>query len=623
MVTYAADSHELYGALYFKQAADHPPGAKRKIHDWDSGKYLGEIPQVRHTFRVVGNMNEHQVAIGETTFGGRKELKNPKGGIDYGSLIYVTLERARTAREAIKVMTELVAVHGYYSGGESFSIADPKEVWLLEMIGKGPGEKGAVWVARKVPDGYVCAHANQPRIHSFPKDDPENCLYAKDVISFARKKGYFKGKDEDFSFHDAYAPPTCRDKRVRDGRVWAMYRRVAPSLKIPIDYVMCKPNAKPLPLWIKPEKNLSVRDVMELMRDHFEGTPLDLRKGVGAGPYALPYRWRPLTWKVDGDTYVNERATATQQTGFSFVSQSRAFLPDPVGGVLWFSVDDAASTVYVPMYAGIQKAPKPYAFGTASFTKFSWDSAFWVFNWVSNFAYSRYKDMIKDIRQVQQKLERDFIENAAEVEKKAVALHKQSPKRARAFLTRYSTDAANRVVERWKRLGQELLMKYLDGNVRDAKGKVTHPGYPKQWYKRIVAERGDHFLVKRGKDKKGTKGKKSAKGKTGKKGQAEGKASGSKKGGADTQSATAQTKEKKIGCQCRAPARSKARFERGPVGSFGWLFLLAGGIFWWRRKRMRKHTPKQTQKRIRKRVRERMRVRSCRRNHKQSTKVEI
>jgi len=495
MVTYAADSHSLYGELHYTAAAKHPPGALRKIFDWDTGKYLGTIPQVAETFAVVGNMNEHQVVIGETTYGGRKELRDPRGGIDYGSLMYVALERARTARQAIRIMTDLVAKHGYYSVGESFSIADAKEVWIMDLIGKGPTEKGAVWVARRIPEGYVSAHANQTRIRTFPRNDPQNTIFAKDVVSFARKRGYFKGADADFSFSDAYAPATCRDLRIREARVWSFFRRIAPKRNLPIDYVRCVKGARPMPLWIKPERKVSPSDLMASMRDHFEGTPFDLRKDVGAGPFELPYRWRPLVWKVDGKKYLNERAIATQQTGFSFVSQSRAWLPGPIGGVLWFSVDDAASTVYVPMYAGITKISRPYAVGTGSFNKFSWDSAFWVFNWVSNFAYTRYKDIIQDIAKVQTNLEMQLMVHQPELEKKALALYKQAPARARALLTDYSAKAGERVVARWKLLGQQLLMKYLDGNVRNAQGKITHPPYPKHWYRRIVAEKGAHFLA--------------------------------------------------------------------------------------------------------------------------------
>ena len=332
-VTYAADSHVLYGELYFYPAKVHRKGATRRVVDWDSGKYIRDIPEARKTYQVVGNMNEHQLVIGETTYGGRKELTDAKNkGLDYGSLIYLALQRARTAREAITVMTSLVAEYGYSSSGEVFSIADPDEVWLMDMIGKGKGRKGAVWVARKVPDGYISAHANQTRIRRFPQNDPERCRYAKDVISFAREKGYFSGADKDFSFSDTYAPMTFRALRIREARVWSIFRRAAPSLKLSEDYILGKPGAKPLPLWIKPDRKLAVADTMALMRDHFDGTRFDLRKGVGAGPYRLPYRWRPLTWKVGGKTYLNERAISTQQTGFSFVSQSRAWLPAPVGG---------------------------------------------------------------------------------------------------------------------------------------------------------------------------------------------------------------------------------------------------------------------------------------------------
>lgn len=495
MITYAADSHDLYGELYYIPRGQHGPGSRIKVVEWDTGKDLGTIPQAPVTYRVVGNMNEHAVAIGETTFGGREELENPKGGLDYGSLMWLALQRSKTAREAISVIVALTEEHGYKSGGESFSIADPKEVWLMEMVGKGPGSKGMLWVALRVPEGYVTAHANQPRIRTFPRNDPENALYAEDVVSFARAKGWFDGKDEDFSFQDVYAPATCRDLRIRDGRVWAFYRRVAPSQNFGPDWMLCRPGAKPLPLWIKPDRKLSAKDLMELMRDHFQGTEFDMSKGIGAGPFGLPYRWRPLTWKVDGREYLHERTTATQQTGYSFVSQSRQGMPGIVAGLLWFSVDDTMSTVHVPMYAGLTQIPKPYAVGTASFTKFSWDSAFWVFNWVANFAYSRYRDIIKDIQVVQRELEDGFMAAQARVETEALAIYRRSPAEAEAFLTNYSTQAADKVMTRWRRLGEELLVRYLDGNVRDAKGKVTHPPYPEDWYRRIVAESGDLFLA--------------------------------------------------------------------------------------------------------------------------------
>jgi len=508
MITYAADSHVLYGELYYFPAQDHMPGSMLDIYEWDSGKYLGKIKQVPHTYSVVGLMNEHQVSIGETTWGGRSELSDPKAIMDYGSLMFIALQRGKTAREAIKVMTDLVAEYGYASSGESFSISDPNEVWFMDMISKDPDNKGAVWVARLIPDGYISAHANQARIRQFPLNDPKNCLYAKDVISFAREKKYFEGKDEDFSFADAYAPPDFGALRFCESRVWSMFRRTVSDPKAIdkyLDYVKGDVKAEPLPFCIKPDKKLSVRDVMELMRDHFEGTPLDMTKDVGAGPYQLPYRWRPLTWKVedgkDAPEYCNERAVSTQQTGFSFVAQSRSWLPGPIGGIFWMGVDDTYSTVYVPMYCGIRQAPKSYAVGTGSFTEFSWESAWWVFNFVANFAYSRYSEMIKDIQVVQRELEGKFLAAQPEIETAALNLYKQSPGLARDYLTAYSVKEGDDVVKRWKKLGEYLLYKYLDGNLKVIKVngqiEVTHPGYPKEWYKRIVEETGDHFKVKK------------------------------------------------------------------------------------------------------------------------------
>jgi dipeptidase len=496
-ITYAADSHELYGELYLTKPGQHPPGAMRDIFEWDTGKYLGKIKQAPVTFNVVGNMNEHQVAIAETTFGGREELVDPKGGIDYGSLMYVALERARTAREAIQVMTDLVAEYGYFSSGESFSIQDPNEVWILEMIGKGPDRKGAVWVARRVPEGHVSAHANQSRIRQFPLNDAKTTLYSKDVVSFAREKGWFKGKDEEFSFADTYAPLDFGALRACEARVWSVFRRVNPAAAAPAEkYVMGDPSAARLPLWVKPDAKLAVRDVMELMRDHFEGTPMDMTKDVGAGPFALPYRWRPMTWEADGKKYVHERAISTQQTGFSFVAQARAHLPAAIGGVLWFGVDDTFSTVYVPQYAGNRAVPKSFAVGTGDFQTFTWDSAFWVFNFVSNWAYSRYSDMIQDVQKVQRELESEFLSRQPEVEKAALALWQQSPGLARDYLTAYSVEQGDRTTARWRKLGESLLVKYLDGNVRDEQGKVTHPSYSEAWRKRIAEEHGPVVEVK-------------------------------------------------------------------------------------------------------------------------------
>jgi len=497
MITYAADSHVLYGELYFTAAADHSAGSLMDVIEWDTGKFLGQIKQVAHTYAVVGNMNEHQVSIGETTWGGRGALRDPKAIMDYGSLMYIALQRARTAREAIQVMTDLVAEYGYYSSGESFSVADPNEVWIFELIGKGPDNKGAVWVALKVPDGYICAHANQARIHQFPLNDKENCLYARDVISFAREKGYFTGEDKDFSFANVYGPADYGALRFCEARVWSMFRRAAPKLNLSMDYVKGVKGAKPLPLWIKPDEKLSVHDVMELMRDHFEGSDYDMTNDIGAGPYHLPYRWRPLTWEVDSVEYCNERATSTQQTGFSFVAQARSWLPDPIGGVHWFSVDDTYSTVYVPMYCGIHQVPYSYAVGNGSFQDFTWDSAFWVFNFVANFSYLRYSDMIVDVQKVQRELEGRFLADQAEIDKAALALFSQSPRLATDYLTTYSVNCGNETVKRWKKLGEFLIYKYIDGNVKNELGEVKHPGYPQSWYRIIARETGDHLKMKK------------------------------------------------------------------------------------------------------------------------------
>jgi dipeptidase len=502
MISYAADSHVLYGELYYTPPGRHIKGSLLDVVEWDTGKYLGKIEQVEETFSVVGNINEHQVAIGETTYGGREELHNPKGIMDYGSLMYIMLQRARSAREGILIISDLVDKYGYCSEGESFSISDKNEVWIMEIIGKGPDRKGAAWVARRIPDGYICAHANQSRIRQFPLNDPKNCLYDKEVISFAREKGYFNGKDEDFSFADTYAPPDYGALRFCEVRVWSMFRRAAPSLNLSADYIKGVEGAEPLPLWIKPDKKLSVRNVMELMRDHLEGTELDMTKGIGSGPYKLPYRWRPLTWKVDGVEYFNERATSTQQTGFSFITQSRSWLPDVIGGIIWFGVDDTYSTVYVPMYCSMREIPKAYAVGTADFNHFNWESAFWVFNFVSNYAYQRYCDMIQDIQKVQQQLEGFFISNQPEIEKAAMESYTEAPQLAREYLTEYSVKMAEKTVRSWKKLGEFLIFKYLDGNVKDELNKVTHPGYPEDWYKRIVEESGDFFIYKKPKTDK-------------------------------------------------------------------------------------------------------------------------
>ena len=497
MITYAADSHTLYGELYFKRGGAHLPTEMRDIVEWDTGRFLGRIPEAPVTYTRVGNMNEHQLAIAETTFGGRKELQVPSGIVDYGSLIYIALERAKTAREAIEVMTTLAETYGYASEGESFSIADPNEAWILEMIGKGKGRKGALWVAYRLPDGTISAHANQSRIRQFPLNDPKNALYSRDLIPFAREHGWFKGNDKDFSFADTYAPLSFGALRFCEARVWSLFRRAAPSQDLPIDYVKAVKGAKPLPLCIKPDHKLDVRDAMELMRDHFEGTEFDMTKDVGAGPFASPYRWRPMTWKLDGQEYLHERAISTQQTGFSFVAQSRAWLPDPVGGVLWFGVDDTYTTCYVPISCGVQAPPHAFAEGTGDFNSFSWDSAFWTFNFVSNYTYTRWSDMIQDVQKVQREFEGRFTAGQPDVDRRALALYKEDPGLAKDYLTKRAAEATAEVVTRWQKLGQFLIWKYLDGNVRDEKGKVTFPRYPDAWYRRIVKDHGPVIEMKK------------------------------------------------------------------------------------------------------------------------------
>jgi dipeptidase len=513
MITYAADSHVLYGELYFRPAANYPPGTMLDVYEWDTNRFLGRIPQLSHTFSVVGNMNEHQVAIGETTYGGRGELVDTTGIVDYGSLMYITLQRARTAREAISIMGELVEKYGYHSSGESFSIADPNEVWILEMIGKGTTlvtqdgrtynkDKGAVWVAVRIPDGYVSGHANQARIRQFPLDDPENCLYAPDVISFAREKGYYQGPDESFSFSDTYAPVDFSGARFCDIRVWSFFKDINPDMQQYFEYVKGKDLENRMPLYIKPDRKLSNKDLMNFMRDHLEGTELDMSKDAGAGPFGLPYRWRPLTWEYDGKTYVNERATATQQTGFSFVAECRPMKPDWLGGILWFGVDDAASTTYVPMYCGMTRVPESYAVGNGDLLTYSETSAFWAFNFVSNFCYLRYNVMIGDVRKVQTELESKFITEVAAIDAAAEVLNETNPDLAREFITNYSVTMGDYTVRRYKELGQFLLVKYIDGNIKKEENgqflrtgdgypmNPDQPGYPEQWKEIVVKDAG-------------------------------------------------------------------------------------------------------------------------------------
>ena len=506
MISYSADSYNLYGELYHWPAKKYNAGELLKVYEWDSGKYLGEIPQVLQTYNVVGNMNEHQLAIGETTFTGRRELSDPHGIMDYGSLIYITLQRAKNAREAIKIMTDLVREHGYASTGESFSIADPNEVWVMELIGKGEGNKGAVWVAVRIPDDCVSAHANQARIQQFPLNDPDNCIYSPDVISFAREKGYYTGSDEDFSFAQAYAPIDFGALRFCEARVWSFFNHVNKDMAEYVSYAKGE-TTDPMPLYIKPDKKLSMRDVQNYMRDHYEGTDLDWRYDVGAGPFNSPYRWSPLTWEVDSEEYCNERPIATQQTGFSFVSQSRSWLPNEIGGILWFGIDDAAQSVYYPIYVGNTTMPKEMEVGNGDLYTFTWESAFWIHNWVSNMVYDRYSDKIVHVQELQDKLESCFETNQPEVEEKALALYKESKEDALKFLNDYSNTSVTEGLQVWRKMGEYMMVKYLDGVVKkEENGKFKfnehglpaspdRPGYPEEHLRKVIEETGDKYKV--------------------------------------------------------------------------------------------------------------------------------
>ncbi|WP_080904602.1 dipeptidase [Parabacteroides sp. Marseille-P3160] len=505
MISYAADSHALYGELYHWPAATWPKGALLDVVEWDTGKPLGKIPQAEQTYNVVGNMNEHQVAITESTFGGRPELVDTTGIIDYGSLIYITLQRAKTAREAIRIMTDLVKNYGYYSGGESFSIADKNEAWIMEMVGKGVGNKGALWVAIRIPDDCIAAHANQSRIQKIPFNDKENCLYSPDVVSFAREKGYFKGKDEDFSFAKAYCPYDFSSLRGCEARVWSFFRRYDDSMSKYEAFIRGDASKEPMPLYIKPDRKLSVQDVQSVMRDHYEGTSLDMTKDAGAGPYKVPYRWRPMTFKVDGQEYVNERAIATQQTGFVIVPQMRNWLPDALGGILWFGTDDADMAVFTPVYSSSVAIPESYRVGNGDLLTFSWTSAFWIHNWVANMAYGKYSYMIKDIRKVQQELEDAYQQAVPAIDKAAAGLYAENPAEAVKFLSWFSTTTADQATARWKQLGEYLLVKYIDGNVKkEENGKFKRnpyglpvypdfPGYDEAYYRSIVQSAGERL----------------------------------------------------------------------------------------------------------------------------------
>ena len=508
IVSYSADSYGLFGELYHYPAGTHAKGTMRPIHEWDTGKYLGEIPEARTTYNVIGNMNEHQLTITETTFGGREELVDTTGIIDYGSLIYIALQRSKSAREAIQVMTDLVQEYGYYSSGESFTIADPREVWVMEMIGKGVGVKGAVWVAVRIPDDCISAHANQARIHQFPLNDKENCLYSPDVISFAREKGYFSGLNKDFSFANAYAPLDFGARRYCEARVWSFYNMFTDRGEEFLPYILGSTD-KPMPLYVKAKKRISVQEIQQAMRDHYEGTPLDLSQDFGAGINHSPYRLSPLSFTVDGEEYFNERPISTQQTGWVIVAQMREQLPNAIGGVLWFGCDDANMTVFTPVYCCTNVVPQCYSrVDGADYITFSWRSAFWIMNWVANMVYPRYDVMIGDVRATQQSLEGTLATAQKGIESAALELYEKNADEAKAFLTRYTNSAAQSTIDAWRTLGEYLVVKYSDGVVRrtDANGRFQRndigqpaspirPGYPESFLKEYVKATGDRYKV--------------------------------------------------------------------------------------------------------------------------------
>ena len=550
MVSYAADSHQLFGELYYHPAADWGKKSMLDVYEWDTHKFLGRIPQAPHTYQTVGNMNEHQLIIGETTYGGRSELWDSTGVMDYGSLIYIALQRARTAREAIRVIVDLADTYGYYSSGESFSIADKDEVWVMDLIGKGMKmengknvRKGIVWVARRVPDGYICAHANQSRISTFPLDDPENCMYAEDVISFAREMGYYEGPDEEFSFCDAYNPLNFGGMRGCEARAWSAFNilcdgkftfidengnEVTKDAYDYIDYAMGYDASKRFPLFVKPQRKITMKNVADAMRDHYEGTPMDMTGDIGAGGNALPYRWRPMEFEYEGKTYVNERAIATQQTGFWFVGQSRGWLPDMIGGLLWFGTDDAATSYLTPIYTSTRAVPECFREGNGSMLEYSPTSAFWICNRVANACYRMYNVMAPTVRMAIDEFEVSQMAAVPEVDALArtkydkamadtgmknmkKAAEKADFSEVYKYLTDYSVSTAQNIFNEWVNLEVFLLLKYMDGNIKGQNpdgsfidngysdripGAISNEDYTEKWKEAVVKDHGDVLEVK-------------------------------------------------------------------------------------------------------------------------------
>lgn len=510
MCSYSADDYGMFQYLCHYPAAKHAKGEMRKIYDWDSNKYHGEIPEAAETYNVIGNINEWQVTIAETTYGGREEMVDSTGIMDYGSLIYVALQRSKTAREAIKVMTTLANTYGYNSEGETFTICDPNEAWIMEMMGKGAGSKGAVWVALRIPDDAICAHANQSRIGKFNMKDKKNVMYAKDVVSFARRKGWFQGKDADFSWKMAYAKPDFSGRRFCDARAWAMLNHFY-DMSPYLDWALGKnPDAQDMPLWVVPNKKVSVKDVENVMRDHYEGTPLSVADGsdIGGGIWEMPYRPTPLMYKVDGKQYFNERPVSTQQSGFVFVSQMRSWLPREIGGVFWFANDDANMAAFTPVYCSMTQRPECYNTPGVDAVHFSKKNAYWVCNMTSNMVYPRYSLMFPTLKEVRDSLDNSYFAAQAGVEKKAQELYAQNPQAAVKYLNDYSVEKAQQMLARWNQLFEFMVVKYNDMIIKptDKNGnfektpyglgaRPARPGYPEKFAKQLVKQSGDKFLV--------------------------------------------------------------------------------------------------------------------------------
>ena len=510
MCSYSADDYGMFQNLCHYPAAKHAKGEMRKIYDWDTNKYHGEIPEAAETYSVIGNINEWQVTIGETTYGGREEMADSTGIMDYGSLIYVALQRSKTAREAIKVMTTLANTYGYNSEGETFTICDPNEAWIMEMMGKGAGSKGAVWVALRIPDDAICAHANQSRIGKFNMKDKKNVMYAKDVVSFARSKGWFQGKDADFSWKMAYAKPDFSGRRFCDARAWSMLNHFY-DMSPYLDWALGKnPDAQDMPLWVVPNKKVSVKDVENVMRDHYEGTPLSVADGsdIGGGIWEMPYRPTPLMYKVDGKQYFNERPVSTQQSGFVFVSQMRSWLPREIGGVFWFANDDANMAAFTPVYCSMTQRPECYNTPGVDAVHFSKKNAYWVCNMTSNMVYPRYSLMFPTLKEVRDSLDNSYFAAQAGVEKKAQELYAQNPQAAVKYLNDYSVEKAQQMLARWNQLFEFMVVKYNDMIIKptDKNGnfektpyglgaRPARPGYPEKYAKQLVKQSGDKFLV--------------------------------------------------------------------------------------------------------------------------------